>query len=253
MVRAKYNQPPIEEAICQLILTQRLPWESDTPRRLFEKLRDRYPAMPTQQQLLQANLTPPAIGTEAPGLSLAPTERVIFADTEDRSRLSVGPQTIGIHRARPYIGFDEDMLPRIKHDTTVVIESVQENPSFSGISVRYINKIEVEDATELELKDYFNYGSTAEALPSGFDGIVTGFFYRTAAKQSSSPLTLTLNFGSLAAPKDKAAFILDIDLGYTFEEPAETGEAIAKIVEVKAMENSIFESLITDTTRELFK
>jgi uncharacterized protein (TIGR04255 family) len=207
--------------------------------------------MPVQQQILQASLSP-AVGGDAAGLSLAPTERVVFADKGDHSRLSVGPQTIGIHRARPYIGFEGDMLPRINHDILVSLEELQAKPSFSNVSVRYINKIDIA-AIEFDLRDYFNYVDTTQALPRGFDGTVTGFLYRTAAQQNSSPLTLTLNFGSVVAPKDTAAFVLDIDLTYSFEEPVGVTEAIAKIVEVKATENSIFESLITDTTRELFE
>jgi uncharacterized protein (TIGR04255 family) len=247
----KYKHPPIEEAICQFTLAQRSPWDLETPRRLFEKLRDNYPAMPTQQQVLQANLASPP-DSEASGLSLIPTDRVVFTDVENQARLSVGPQTIGIHRARPYIGFEEDVLPRIIQGVPDVLESLHVDPSFINVSVRYINKIEIA-AAEFDLKDYFNYLNTTEALPPSFEGTVTGFFYRTAATHSSSPLNLTLNFGSVVAPKDTAAFVLDIDLMYNFEAPVDTSRAVAKIVEVKATENSIFESLITDNTRELFK
>lgn len=250
-MRTKYRHPPIEEAICQFTLAQSSSWDSDTPRRLFEKFRDRYPAMPMQQQVLQANLASlPA--AEAPGITLAPVERVVFADTENQSRLSVGPQVISIHRARPYVGFEEDMLPRINYSLPVALETLQTNPTFRTVSVRYINKIEI-NTTEFSLESYFNYMSTAEALPPSFDGTITGFFYRTGAKHNSSPLDLALNFASLAAPKDTAAFLLDIDLTYNFEEPVGANDAIAKTVEIKATENSIFESLITDATRELFK
>src|ERR1035441_4522253 len=133
-----------------------------------------------------------------------------------------------------------------------LVETLQTNPTFRTVSVRYINKIEI-NTTEFSLESYFNYMSTAEALPPSFDGTITGFFYRTGAKHNSSPLDLALNFASLAAPKDTAAFLLDIDLTYNFEEPVGANDVIAKTVEIKATENSIFESLITDATRELFK
>jgi uncharacterized protein (TIGR04255 family) len=207
--------------------------------------------MPLQQQILQANLSS-AVGGDAAGLSLAPAERVVFANKDNLSRLSVGPQIIGVHRARPYIGFEEDMLPRINDGIPMSLEELQIKPSFSSVAVRYINKIDIA-ATEFDLTDYFNYVDTTQALPRGFDGTVTGFFYRTAAQQRSNPLSLTLSFGSVVAPKDSAAFVLDIDLTYSFEEPVSMTEAIAKTVEVKDTENSIFESLITDRTRGLFE
>ena len=192
MAGTKYKNPPIEEAICQFTLAQRAPWEPDTARHLFEKIRDRYPAMPTQQQILQANLAP-VPGAETPGLSLAQNERVVFADTSGLSRLTIGPTTIGIHRVKPYIGFDEDMLPRVKRDIPASIELLeQQNPAFSNVSVRYINKIEV-NAGDFDLTDYFNYLGTADVLPNGFDGSITGVFYRTVATERSRPVTLSLN------------------------------------------------------------
>jgi uncharacterized protein (TIGR04255 family) len=251
MHRVKYKNPPIEEAICQFTFAHPLPWGPDTPRQLFEKLRERYPAMPQQQQILQANLTSGA-SPESPGLSLAPTERVVFADAENLSRFSVGPQTMAVHRARPYIGFEEDMLPRIRESVPSSIEFLQRDPLFTNVSVRYINRIQISD-TEFDLTEYFEYWNSANLLPSSFDGTVTGFFYRTAAKQTSSPLNLTLNFGSVEAPKDTAAFVLDIDLVYNFDDPVPSNEAIERVIKVKAVENSIFESLISDRTRELFK
>ncbi len=60
MSKQSYKNPPIEEAICQFTFAEHLPWNSDTPRHLFEKVRGRYPAMPTQQQILQANIAPGA-------------------------------------------------------------------------------------------------------------------------------------------------------------------------------------------------
>lgn len=250
MPKAKYKNPPIEEAICQFTFSQPLPWSLDTPRQLFEKLRDRYPAMPQQQQIIQANLTPG--GIEPSGLALAPTQRVVFADTENLSRFSVGPQSVGVHRAKPYIGFEEDMLPRVTEDVPSAIEFLQKNPLFANVSVRYINRIEIA-STEFDLTDYFNTSDLANLLPSSFGGTVTGFFYRAAAKRSSEPLDLALNFGSVVAPKDTAAFVLDIDLVYNFDDPAAPEEAIEKIKDVKDVENSVFESLITDNTRELFQ
>jgi uncharacterized protein (TIGR04255 family) len=246
----KYKNPPIEEAICQFTFSTPLPWNPETPRLLFEELRNRYPAMPMQQQLLRANLAPEG-GIENPNLSITPVDRVVFADAENISRFSVGPQTIGVHRARPYLGFEEDMLTRIREGIPSSIGFIQQNPLFSNVSVRYINRIEIQ-AEELELTDYFNYSSSFDMLPRGFDGTVTGFLFRTSARHRSTSLELGLNFGSLVAPRGIAAFLLDIDLSHNFENPVDAEEAIEKVIEIKDVENSIFESFITDKTRETF-
>jgi uncharacterized protein (TIGR04255 family) len=251
MVGEAYDKPPIEEAICQFNFADRLQWASNIPSHLFDRVRDLYPAMPTQQQVLQANLLP-APSTDMPELSLAANERVVFADQSGLSKLSVSAEAIGIHRVRPYIGFDEDMLPRINRDLPLVLDVLEISGSFKSVSVRYINKIEI-DSPNLELTEYFTHWDADNVLPAGFDGTVTAFFYRTTAQEQAQPLVLTLNFGSLVAPKDKAAFVLDIDLVYNFEEPADTSEALSQIVEIKRTENSIFESLVTDRARDLFR
>lgn len=251
MTGSRYAHPPIDEAICQFTLAERLPWDGDTPRHLFEKLRVRYPAMPAQQQILQANLTP-STGDDGPSLNVNPTERIVFADSENLSRLSIGPQIIAVHRVRPYIGFEQDMLPRSQQGIEAAIVPLQASPLFSSISIRYINRIAV-DSSSFDLNEYFNYWGAGDTLPQGIDGTVTGFFYRTTIQQQSTPLSLALSFGSVVAPKDTSAFVLDLDLTYPFEEPADSAKALTQLIDVKATENALFESLITDKTRRLFQ
>src|SRR5579864_8696823 len=103
MARTKYANPPIDEATCQFTLSEPLKWTNSSPGRLFEGLKDRYPGLPSQQQLLQANLTPGA-GIISPELALTQNERVVFIDDENEAKLSVGPSIVSLHRGKPYIG-----------------------------------------------------------------------------------------------------------------------------------------------------
>jgi uncharacterized protein (TIGR04255 family) len=250
MPRDPYDKPPIEEATCQLAFSEPVPWGPETARQLFEKVRGLYPSLPMQQQVLQANLV--AAPTAAvPNLTLAPTERVVFADESGESRLSVSAGIIAIHRIRPYVSFDGDMLPRIKRDVPVVANALG-SAEFKSVSVRYVNKIEIGDKN-FDLNEYFTYWGAQELLPPPFEGTVSAFLYRTEAQEASSPLSLTLTFGSVAAPKDNSAFVLDIDLTYNFETPEGIDSAVERIAAVKNRENEIFESLITEKTRRLFR
>src|ERR1019366_262470 len=106
MAGHKYSEPPIEEAMCQFTLAEPISWDATTPGKIFDGLKDRYPGMPAQQQLLQANLTP-GVGADSPTLALSPNERVVFISDDGINRLSVAPTMIGLHRGRPYIGFEE--------------------------------------------------------------------------------------------------------------------------------------------------
>jgi uncharacterized protein (TIGR04255 family) len=251
MAGVKYANPPIDEAVCQFTLAESVQWTESTPNRLFEHLKDRYPGLPSQQQMLQANLTPGG-GILAPELALARNERVVFIDDRNEGRLSVGPRIVSVHRARPYIGFEEELLPRIKRDVPSVLEVLEHAPVFSGIAVRYINRIVIRE-NSFDLSEYFTYWGASSALPEPFDGDLNGFFYRTGGKRTSRPETLTLTFASVDAPKDSAAFVLDIDLVHNFDDPLDTASAITRLTELKTLENQIFESLITDKCRDLFQ
>lgn len=251
MAGRKYRNPPIDEATCQFTLAERIPWDLVIPVRLFDHFKTRYPGMPSQQQLLQANLTPGA-GVQTPNLALVQNDRIVFANDDGTDRLSVGPESIGIHRTKPYIGFEEEVLPRIRGDVPEALRVLDHDSAFSAVSIRYVNRIVISDA-KFELGEYFLYWGTESVLPEPFDGNISGFFYRTTAKRQTQAETLALTFASIDAPKDSSAFILDIDLTHNFEDPVTTDEAIEQLIALKALENSIFESLITDKCRSLFE
>jgi uncharacterized protein (TIGR04255 family) len=251
MSNHKYRNPPIDEATCQFTLAERIPWDPVIPGRLFDHFKSRYPGMPSQQQLLQANLTPGA-GIPTPSLALVQNDRIVFVDDAGTDRLSVGPETIGVHRTRPYVGFEEELLPRITADLPEVLNVLELDGSFKAVSVRYVNRIIVDDA-KFELGDYFLYWGTESVLPEPFDGKISGFFYRTTATQTSRSDTLALTFASIDAPKDSSAFLLDIDLTHNFEDPVTGEQAREQLVDLKLLENAIFESLITDKCRSLFE
>lgn len=251
MAGTKYKNPPIDEATCQFSLSEPMEWVPSTAGRLFDNLKDRYPGLPAQQQLLQANLTPGA-GIVSPELALTQNERVIFSDNKNQGRLSVGPRVISLHRGQPYVGFEEELLPRIRRDLPAVLEILEHTPTFNGVSTRYVNRIVINEKS-FDLADYFTYWGATSTLPEPFDGEIAGFFYRIGGKRASRPEILSLTFGSIDAPKDSAAFILDIDLAHNFESPVDMDDAITELICLKELENKIFESLITDKCRELFR
>jgi uncharacterized protein (TIGR04255 family) len=207
--------------------------------------------MPSQQQLLQANLAP-ASGVVTPNLSLVQNERVVFLTDDGAARLSVGPENIGIHRARPYISFEKELLPRIREQLPEVVEVLDAEPAFIKVAIRYVNRIIV-DRGRFDLEEYFTHWGTASALPEPFEGDIGGFFYRISGSRTERPDVLLLTFASVEAPKDKAGFILDIDITRQFTSGVGSDEAIAELLDLKNLENSIFESLITDKCRVLFE
>lgn len=246
-----YRNPPIDEAICQFTYANPITWDADIPRRLFLHLKNRYPALPSQQQLLQANLTSP-VAVNPPDLSVVPTERFVFLSEDGTKRLSVSPHAIGFHQAKPYESFKESLLPRIVEQLPEVLDSLGCEGNFNRVSVRYINRIIV-DLPSIDIQEYFNYPDSSSFLPEPFQNTLSAFFYRTVTKPKDQLDELAVTFGSASSPKDSVAFILDIDIAHSFENPADVTEAIEQVKSLRELENSVFESLITDKCRELFK
>jgi uncharacterized protein (TIGR04255 family) len=251
MLGHKYRNPPIDEAMCQFTFANPITWDASIPSRLFAHFKDRYPALPSQQQLIQANLTS-STGANPPDLSLVPNERFVFFSEDSTDRLSVGSQGIGFHRVRPYNSFEDDLLPRITDQLPEVVEVLGCESTFSRVSVRYINRIVI-GMPRIDVQEYFTHPDAASILPEPFNDALTAFFYRTGTKRKDQPEELYVTFGTANAPKDSVAFILDIDIMHQFDSPAGTKQAAEQVVSLKSLENSVFESLITDKSRELFE
>jgi len=120
------------------------------------------------------------------------------------------------------------------------------------VSARYVNRIVVNRA-KFDLEEYFTHWGATSALPESFEGDIAGFFYRIAGQRAGHPEVLLLTFASVEASKDTAAFVLDIDITHQFSDAVGIDEAVEQVVELKTLENSIFESLITDKCRSLFE
>jgi uncharacterized protein (TIGR04255 family) len=252
MSRRVYANPPIDEATCHFALANELSWDKTTPSHLFDHLKQFYPGMPEQQQLVQANLAVAVQGAASPNLSLANSQRIVFLDDQGINRLSVSPASISVHRAKPYGGFKHELLDRLRRDLPEVLHVFDHEESFKAVSVRYINRIAVPKPT-IELTEYFNYWGAKNGLPGPFNGAVAGFFYRTSAQHSDQPENLTVTFGTLDAPEKTVAFLLDMDLVHTFDEPVKVEQAVEQLISIQALVNSTFEAFITDKCRELFE
>lgn len=115
------------------------------------------------------------------------------------------------------------------------------------IALRYINRI------ELPLKDlYFgHYFNDMPAIPEVFEKTYAEFFLRTLTfcKDSGNPVILIRRTGK--ATEETLPFIIDIDV---FKKENIDLSHIQKEFQVlRKNKNDIFESLITDKTRNLFK
>ena len=142
-------------------------------------------------------------------------------------------------------GWDE-FRPRILKALNAYWDVAQPR-SVSRIGIRYINKILIPHAT-IRLADYIRF-----SLPqvSGLPQQVDNFLIRVEYAYSEA-IRLVLTQGLAEAPSDHVAVMLDIDLIWQGTEPLKQDNAMQKAVELRDLERTAFEALITDQARELF-
>jgi len=245
----QYQNPPIEEAVCEFRFAPSSPWNLTVPGLLYEKIRDGYPGEPKQQ-----NLVPAEFQTGQQQLvtntahNLKPfIIKLLFQSHDAKKLVGVGPDLLSIHSLRPYEGW-ESFERRIDESFHSYIE-VSKPAGVTYLAVRYINKIVIPQQN-INLGDYF---TIYPLVPEGIPNTVSGFTIRTQTTYSDLPIVLTITLSDIPESLDKASFILDLQVFQNWmEKPLDIEKSIDTLHELKQRENAAFESLITDRTRELF-
>jgi uncharacterized protein (TIGR04255 family) len=246
MARRTYLHPPIEEALVEL----RFAAESDVTvaGRLHERLHNRYPGSPEEQQLVTAGIAAdqnePTTGSVVFGEQ---GRRVLLRDDEGRRLLGVGPQVLSIHNLRPYGGWEEDFRPRVV-EALEAFGNLVSDSMVTKLGLRYINLITV-PVDRLDVDEYF---ATGYMQPDSVAPAVNRFFVRLESELRDD-VRLATTFASTDAPEGNCAFLLDLDLICDRAgAPLALSEAMPLIDELRQIEREAFEAMIKDPLRRLF-
>ena len=176
-----------------------------------------------------------------------PVSRLIFETGDGHYRLAIAPHMVSAHIVKPYTRWEE-FRPRIENALNTIPQVVT-TPEIERIGVRYINHIDLPDAEEIELDDYFNVG------PRGpVDEPMTAFVHRTEYTSRDGKYRTITMFAS--APRQvgqkELRFLLDVDAMSSGDAPIAFGDAMATVDILHQREHDVFEKSITDKSRELF-
>lgn len=246
--RPSYANPPIEEGLCQFTFAEPAPWNVATPGQLYQALSKDYPSDPELQEQLLASLE----GSTAPNSPVTWSMdrgegRVIYKDAS-ASRLIVANRfTLSANSLRPYEGWPA-LRQRMEGACDVVLKQLRE-PTIGTVSIRYINRIEIDDA-KFNTDEYFTVPIRTAQNSTAHIG---NFMYRVESIIEDETQTALV---TLATLRDEAnslhGFLLDLEFKKVFPEPVCWQDAMECAAALKEMENAEFESHITDRTRELF-
>ncbi|MFC7528011.1 TIGR04255 family protein [Actinoplanes sp. GCM10030250] len=255
MTDRKYKNPPIHEAVCQMVFESPQPWSVRTAGTLYELLKGSYPLEPVEQQLIQADL----VGAGPVGENASPLRvvhgppRFQFRSNDQTQMLTVGPDLLAVHRLAPYVSFEDEFLPRVQRDIEALRSEFSALGGLKSLSLRYINKVVVPGRV-INLNDYFSYKAFAAIDEMPFAGGVSGFFYRTQLANPEERMHFSLTVASVDSAEDAVGVLLDLDLVSMISENLGSEVAIVEeLKRLKSKENELFESLITQKCRELFE
>ena len=252
MSRRRYRNPPIEEALCEFHFQPGPEWDVTVPGKLHLQLGSEYAGKPQEQKSIETEIQVqdgqlPRV-QQREGMS-----RVRLLTKDEKRIVSVGRDVMSVHMLRPYQGTTlrkpggwEEFRDRIS-TALDAYWTVAQPAAISRMGIRYINKIVIPQRT-VRLEDYFR-----SSLPqiSGLPQQIGGFLIRVEYAYSED-VRLVLTQGLTEAPTDHVAVMLDLDVIWTGTEPVLQEDAMQKVTELRDLERTAFEALITDPARELF-
>lgn len=243
----QYRNPPIVEAVCEFRFAE-IDWDVTLPGRFYLAINDSYPEKP--QSLQEQSMT-----LEKGELALRSISKIRFFGSDSNRQISLAPATLSIHDLKPYSGWTQ-FKQRI-FDAYNKFRQITDTGYLQRVGIRYINHIHIAQNGSIDLEGYF---TNLQKNPPGLPINVKAFFQRIEylyPQEEISARVITTDSAINSEYQDNptyATIALDIDVFMELQKSPQTNERIFELVEdLRNKERLIFEALITNTTRELFK
>lgn len=249
MAEQPYKRPPITEAVIEIRFAE--PLDPADIGKVSSALGSQYPNRRDIQNF-GLQVSPPPPGTRS---RPAPQVRVDEQSGQRRTTDDVAqlvllwPSSFVVAQLAPYPGWD-GFFERFARDWRIVKRAIGYR-RIVRVGVRYINRIDVpaSEAVILETDYLAFYPTTPDSLgPFAAYGL-----------QAQFPLTkigcnLRINSASVPSPLlGHISLVLDIDIGRETEVPQSDDEIFAFLTLIRTEKNAVFESCITERSRELFR
>ena len=202
----RYKNPPIQEAICEFHFGEGTSWDSTHPGLIYSEVREDFPEKRTA--------TAHGIGIEVKARTarVRSEERTRFVRKDEAALLQVGPQFLAANRLAPYESWEE--FREVIRSGYSAYRAVVEPSEIERMSLRYVNRIEIEEK-ELDLSEYFTLGiRTGEDHPDRFFSFIAGF----ASEFEEGRDVLRIQMTSTDTDREDTTGLL-LDLQYSLRVP----------------------------------
>ena len=244
-MRRTYEKSPIVEAVCEFRFDPAPEWDLTIPGLVYEHLRDQFPTKRNRYGL------PVELGevfAEETLKELYKQARIMqFVSEDEHSLVQLGHHFLSVNQLRPYQSW-ERFRSLIEVGLNAYWE-VAKPTKFTRIGLRYINRIDIPEK-EAQSNEYLNaYPVVPE--PAGQKNY--SWLQRIELPYKDQDAVLILHVGTINhAEHDADPFMLDLDFS-TQQHPPVISEVFTWLHQAHDHLEEMFESSITDKTRELIK
>lgn len=240
----KYKNPPAIEVLFEVFFS-----ETQSNLTLFGDFYQQIKSDYTKQEQLrnvglEMNFTQENVQTK----QINQGNMMRFSKEDNSELVQISENLLTFNKLKPYLGY-EYFRKNVKKVLKPYLELVK--PKYSErIGMRYIDRIQIpEDSFELD--KYFNFSlNFANEEFSTINGI--SFKVQLTPKHKDHQLFVTLN-SVVSSEKGKSEFILDTYDILLLQKETDENYILSVLDEAHENIEYIFESVITDSTRDLFE
>lgn len=242
----QYNKSPIVEALCEFQFIPTQPWDLTIPGMIYDKINKDFPHK--QQQVgIGIQFKPTEKGGVEHKVESAPA-RLQFFNQDKTMLVQVGPDLFTVNQLKPYKAwsvFKPLILAQFK-----IYNSIAKPKGLKRIGLRYINRINIK-AASVNLEDFINF---YPQLPKDIPQVHSSFLTRIEIPYKNNRDHILVTVGS-TIPEDTgiSSIILDLDYALSQAEGVPLDETERWLEEAHSIIESVFESCITDVSRQIFE
>ena len=251
--RNTYDNPPIEEALCEFRFNSGQEWNLTIPGKLHTELMQEYSGKPQNQRFFELEFQSGETGT-TPKIRYGGGVEMVQLVNENKNRIiGIGKDVLSIHMLRPYqdprhseSGGWEEFKKRISQALDAYWKVVIPI-GVNRLGIRYINRIDVPDE-QIKIGEYFKCAlPVVDALPSSQKKFTSRVEY-----DYGDGVNLILTQSSASTSSERFEYFLDLNVVWTNTNSVGRDDTMEKVEDLRNRERIAFEAVITSKTRGLF-
>lgn len=242
-----FTNAPIQEALLDIQVL--LPTDIVVPtlKTFGQGLEDRFPEQQERFEFVQSLQLNPS-GDPQPSSPAKNIEAYLFSSKASGKTVQAKRDGFTFNKLRPYTKWD-DFNPEARELWLRYVEIARPR-CIKRVSLRYINRIEIPDATT-DLRDLC---LLFPDVPKGVPQLWLEYFQRFVSPKPDSTVAIVTLAIDVPMAAGRPAIILDIDVCRFFENVPPDANAIwPHFDELRALKNEIFDASLTPKAKGLFR